>query len=684
MTHRISFLCCFGLLGLSITVAAQDLLEPLVVTAVASPDGAGAAELAALATLSGDGGLPGILVSEPNVQVAGAPGSAFSLRGVSLEGVPTVGTRANPPITVMSGGMPRSTNTLWVLGAPVWDMGELEVVRGPVLFGSGPVSQGGEIRLEPNAPEFSNGGRLLGEVGEFGYFRSGITGNFVLVPDVLALRLNFADERSDGAVTNVTLDDDKFNAMNRQLLRGQLRWRPAADERSVVDFLVESEWGGGNPLGFSTTLPGGDFFDRKVALNTREKVISDRQAASLRAEVELEPGRRVEGEMAWQQIGGYQIGDLDRSPFLDWRHRVTLDERRLTGGARLHAEDGALNWTLGLYAESSDYQAGFSGVGLAPVPQGSPFDSGVDESVGIAAVFAKAEYQVAPELWIVGGLRLDHQERKQVSQSTVAGFSSGSNRVKTRSTEWLPELGVEFRGEDAKAGVKVSRSYRPAGAAWAALLGTGEAYSEERGWEVNGFAERQWAAFRAGARIFYAKLDDQQVPYAAAGGLPIFDEFIANAGKSTRAGTEVEITWAGPGAFSVGLAGGWLFTRYDELTIGGLDRSGQKFPDAPEWTASAHLAWSPAVGWFGETLLMWSDTTYSQVEAPQATALESRLLLSARAGYRWKNGEIYLFGTNLLNDDFALFRKDFSAIGGGVDGLANMPRMFGCGFSVHW
>ncbi len=183
---------------------------------------------------------------------------------------------------------------------------------------------------------------------------------------------------------------------------------------------------------------------------------------------------------------------------------------------------------------------------------------------------------------------------------------------------------------------------------------------------------------------FYAKLNDQQVPYVAAGGSPILDEFIVNASKSTRAGAELELEWKGPGSFSTGVSGGYLFTEFDRLVLNSVDRWGQKFPSAPEWTAAVHVAWSPAVGWFGVSLLSWSDTSYSQANSPEGTALEKRLLLSARAGYRWRNAELYVFGTNLLDEDFALVRRDYRDVGLAIDGAPNMPRLFGAGLAMHW
>lgn len=672
-------------LGFLPDLRAQELLEDLLVTAPANPSPElSTLELSALATLSGGADVEDMIISEPNVSVGGGLGTRFALRGVSQEGTPSVGTRSNSSVGVVTGGIARSTNTLWGFGATTWDARSVEIVRGPVLFGRGQVFEGGSINIEPNVPVFTHEGRLLVEGGEYGHLRTGLTENVVLIPDVLALRLNAATEETDGSITNIALLDDEFAAFRRDLLRGQLQWRPAADEHAVFDLLVESEKVRGNPLGLATILPGGDFFDRRVAMNLPERVPVDRTAAALHGRVDLGSDIELEGELTWQELDGYQLGDFDAGPVLDWRFFAGQDERRLTGGARLSKRQEQQSWTLGLYGESSDYAMDFNGVGLAPFPAGSPFESRVDEEVKMAAAFFHGERDLGHDWWLHGGLRLDHQERDQASRSAIAGTVTGAGQDDVSSTEWLPELGVEWRGDTAKAGVKLTRAYRPAGVSRTITLGTSQPYGEERGWELNLLAEKEWDDWMTGLRVFYAKLDDQQISYVAAGGLPILDELIGNAGRSTRAGAEVELEWDGPRDLSASISGGYLFTEFDELAVNGVNRSGQELPNSPEFGAALEIGWNPECGWFGESLLSWTDTSYSEIGSPVATGLEKRLLLSARTGYRLDSVELYVFGNNLLDEDFALVRHDYRAIGRGIDGVPNTPRLIGAGISVEW
>jgi iron complex outermembrane recepter protein len=669
--------------NLSCGGAELAALEPLYV--VGGQEEQGTAESESARAVSADrGDLSDLLRLEPGANVAAAPGSVFALRGFIQEGTDVAGTRSNGSISVGLAGVPRSSMSLWVFGVPTWDVDTLRIDFGPVLFSDSAVAQAGEIGMETRSPVFFHEGHIAAEVGEYGYYRGGFTENVVLLRDTLALRLNYSGWGSDGAVTNLTLDDPDFNEVDRQLLRGQLRWRPAGDERSILDFMVESDWGDGNPLGVSSILRGGDLLDRETALNTPTGGESDRQAASFRAKVDLDERRWIEADIAWQQMGGSELSDLDGGPLLKWFRNLDFSEKRLTGGVRMEEESEQVAWRLGLYAESSEYGLDFSGVGFAPFPFGSAYQSGVVDEVRMLAAFGRAERAVYPGVWLAGGLRLDHQQREQASSARFGRRPSVADSTETESTELLPEVGLEWRGSHSKAGFRVSRSYRPAGAAYAASLGASEPYGEERGWEANLYGDQVRDSLSVSWRLFHARLDDQQVPYLAPGGFPGLDQFITNAGSSTRSGGEFKAEWRGPASWRAGVSAAYLHTRYDALVLDGVDRSGQGLPYAPRWTAGVELAWAPVTGWFAGTRLTWQDASYAQVNAPGTTSLEARMLLSARCGYRWRNAEVFVFGDNLLDQSYALTREDPSGAGGGIVGRVGMPRSFGTGFSVRW
>lgn len=673
---------CMAGLDISSAQTSAALDEMIVNAPKETPDGQREADFAI--PLPGGRGYQEILPSIPNARQGTPSSTAFALRGLGQDNVIfLVGTQSNTLVNFSNGGVPATAGSLTSVMPLMWDVEQVTVERGPVLFGRGVNAMGGEIRLEPRAPRFFHEGRITGEAGDYGSWRAGITENVVLIPDKLALRLNAAGEGTDGAVTNLHDGNERFAETQRGSFRGQLRWRPTGDDSAVFDWRVDIDRGRGNSFGQAVQPPDGDIFARTANLNTTPSTPADQWATVLRGRLELERDSWIESEASFSTIDGAHKTDFDGTSLLDWFYVYTIDERRLTGSTRFGQDKEGFNWFGGLYAEASEYGIVFEGTGLGPIPRGRPFRTKTSEDVGIAAAFGHAELELGHGLWLTGGLRLDHQSREQSTAAKLAGITRGSGRMDADNTEWLPELGTEWRGEDITAGAKIARSYRPGGAAVAPSLGISMPYGPERGWETNLFVERNWERLRANARAFHAWLDDQQVPYTPAGGFPVVDSFVTNTAESQRAGAEIEIVWK-DGDFSAGLMAGYLYTEYDELVLNGIDRSGQAFPLSPEWNAAVGFAWKPRTGWFGETSFNWTDTTYSQADSPIGTKLEARLLWSARTGYRWEKIEAYLFGSNLLDEDYALSKSDYGAAGLPITGKLGMPRLIGTGVTITW
>ena len=673
-----------GLAAFSLALAEEPhRFEDMVVTSRSDPT-YGRSEGDFALPLPAGRGYQEVLPLLPNAQQGTPSSTAFTLRGLGQDNVIfLVGTQSNTLVNFSNGGVPQTAASLTCVTPSMWDIEEVLVARGPVLFGRGVNAAGGEIRLEPRAPQFFHEGRATAEVADYGSWRVGLTENVVLVPDKLALRLSAASEGTNNDVTNLYNGDERFAATERETFRSQLRWRPAGNDQAVFDLRADIERGRGNFFGQAFQLPGRDIFDRVVDVNDTASLPSDMYAFVLRGRVELDDGWWVESESSLSRLDGTHFTDFDGSSMLDWFYLYTVDEMRLTESFRFGQEREGFRWLGGIYAESAEYEFTFSGVGLGPVPDGRPFETVTHEDVGIAAVFGHAELELGGDFWLAGGLRLDYQSRDQASTAMLDGTPRGRNRIDASYTEWLPELGIEWRGEDVTAGVKISRAYRPGGAAVAPTLGTSQAYGPERGWELNLFAEQQCEHLRTAARIFYAWMDGQHVPYTAPGGFPIIDSFIANSGKSQRAGAEVEVEWR-KGDFAAGMSAGYLYAEFDELVVNGVNRNGQAFPLSPEWTTALGVAWRPATGWFGEMTVQWADTCYSQIDSTIGTKLEARTLLSARTGYRWEQVEAYVFGTNLLDEDYALSKSDFSAVGQPISGKLGMPCVIGTGVTVVW
>ena len=611
----------------------------------------------------------------------------FSLRGLNQDGLfYTVGTAANPLIAVMENGAPLSVATLRYLPPLLWDLERAELRRGPQSLGPGPNGMGGALRLHTAQAGFGNDGKALVEAAGNRTLRAGIAQSFVLRPDELALRISAYHGGSDGDVTNLSNADEAFGATRRDRYEARLRWQPRHSRDARYDLSLIHDRSHGNPFSTARAVSGYDLFDRKTALNLDPSYPARRDAAILNATLELPGDLELKSTTALQRLEVNSFIDLDETPILRWVANGNIDELRFTQDLSVARDEGAFEWRSGAYFEASGHQLGYSGIGVSPIPAGAPFRSIGQEDVRVLALHGRGDWEFRQNLHLTGGLRLQHERRDVQVAAVLEPGPEARSADDISSTALLPELGLQWRPDGGgTVGVRVSRGYRGGGVSFAPSLGSTEPYDPESSWdlELHGRLE-PLETLELSAGIFHSWLEDQQITFDSPGGLNDIDSYVANAARSRRYGSELEARWQPWLPLALTGTLGWVHTGFDELVLDGVDRSGQPFPNAPEWTASLGASYQHASGFFASALFSWADATYTDPASPQVTAVEHRRLLGARLGYSWEHASIYLFGSNLLDSDYALAKFDNSAKGLPVSGQIAAPRSFGIGCRFTW
>jgi len=619
---------------------------------------------------------------------AGNPGvGTFSLRGLNQDNVfGYLGTGSNALINVMMDGAPLSPSTLRYLPPVLWDLAGAEVLRGPQSLAHGPNSLGGALLLQSRPPGFDAESKALSEITEYGGLRFGLAQDLTLLPDELALRVSYLHQQSDGYETNLYSDDDEFGATRRDYLEARLRWHPAKNNFNTFDLALVRDRSRGNPFAMVVEKPGGSLFQRETSLNTDSAYPADRLAATLSATVALPQDLELKSVTSVQRLDIDQSYDLDASSLLNWLIAGFRNETRFSEDLFLNGQKGQWQWLIGAYAEHSEYNFGSSGVGFAPFPTGSPFANEGTETVKIAALYSRGDWEFAENFHLTGGLRLNHEDRKLNYTSASGPLAPSSSSSETTDTDLLPQLGLSWQPQlNRTFGIQVARGYRGGGTSYAPALGITRDYDPEHTWDTEFFTRLALGeTLQINAALFHSRITDQQVPVNVPGGFARIDTLVYNAATASRQGVELEARWQPAEALTVTGALAWVNTEFESLSLNGVERSGQPFPNAPEWIASVGLDYRHASGWFGSALFSYADTTYSEINSPQVTGLESRQLLSARIGYAWQHASLYLFGSNLLDDDYALFRSDNSSVRLPVTGKAAPPRMLGIGMELNW
>ena len=611
----------------------------------------------------------------------------FSLRGLNQDQLfGFSGTSANPLIAVLEDGAPLSTASLRYLPPVVWNLENAEILRGPQSLTHGPNSLGGALLLDTAVPSFSWSGNAVTEVSEFATYRSGIAQDLVLLPDELALRLSYFHQESDGQATNTYRNDDRYGATSRDRFQARLLWYPAGNRDHLLDFSLVHDRAQGSPFATVNANTAGSLFDRETALNTPSSYPVHRTAATLNATFTLPDGHELKSTTALQSFRLAQSFDLDATPTFDWFVDGTTEELRFTEDLTLADREGKYHWLIGSYYEWSHYDVGFSGRGFSIFPSGNPFTNAAEETVEIAALYGRFDWEFAEKWHLTGGSRLHHEERALTATARRGNSPQVHSSGHTAQCDLLPQLGVAWQPDDRSAlGITLARGHRGGGISYAPTLGVNQRYDAESSWDTELYTRlAPTAEVTLSGALFHSRMENQQVPVNAPGGFTGVDTFIENAASTQRYGAELEVKWQAHETLTLHSSFAYIHTEFTRLILDDTDRTGQAFPNAPEWLTSLGMNYQHPSGFFCSTLFSWAETTYSSVSSPEKTTLESRELLSARMGYAWGNTSLYLFGSNLLNDEYALLRVDNSASRRPISGKVAPPRLLGIGAEIRW
>ncbi|QGZ93822.1 TonB-dependent receptor [Terricaulis silvestris] len=148
--------------------------------------------------------------------------------------------RSNEDLTTDS-GVAVNINDIYVpqpseANAALFDVDRVEVLRGPqgTLYGKNAV--GGVINILTRAPTDTFGGYINAEIGELGRRQVETAISGPLIDNVLTGRLAGFGLHTDGAYTNLTLDEDA-NGQDVGGVRGSLRFTPSTDWQ--IDFIAD-------------------------------------------------------------------------------------------------------------------------------------------------------------------------------------------------------------------------------------------------------------------------------------------------------------------------------------------------------------------------------------------------------------------------------------------------------------
>lgn len=634
-----------------------------------------------------------------NLSLSSAGISDFSLRGLNNESVfGAYGTRSNSLIATLVNGVPLSASNLTFFPRQLSNTEQFTVLKGGQSTAYGVNALAGIVAYQEVAPNFDNSGGINLEISQYNTYEGNISQNIKL-SESLALRLHYGHQETDGFYENITTESDEWGKEEREFFQAQLLWN--TNDNLSLHLTGEYETlNDSYPLASAKELDGYSFTDRKTDFNTRNLYDANRTLLGLTTEYLSDESWSVKSILGYTGLYISGVADLDRGNLQDFFSNNVIDESHWSHDLSINGEYNDHNWILGTYWQNSDYKIGTDGeLGIPatlPFPPfftviDTTFDSSSREEAEIYSLYGKFDYKVSDEWSITSGLRLNY-ERRELSTNFIANsvFSpiptSLESTSETDHTALLPTLSVLWNPlEEWNFVAKYSRNFRSGGVAFAPTLAITQSYDSEFSNDYEIIARyNNPEDLSASLSIFFSDMDDMQVPYAVAGGIPEFDTLISNAGTSIRYGMELNIEKKIVDNLSVVANMTYLETEFESFSFNGVDLSGSEFPNAPTFASYLALKYHPAEGLFSEISWAWMDASYTQVNTPDTTSLGVRSQIDALLGYRKEAHSVSLFVRNVFDNDYAVAKTDFSSVGAGVLANINSPRTTGVSYSYEW
>ena len=538
----------------------------------------------------------------------------------------------------------------------LFDVGRVEVLRGPqgTLFGSG--SLAGTVRYISNQPEF--GARsTFGEVGVTA-ISGGDQGSIAKLGfnaplgDKAAFRIVGYSTRTGGYMDAVQPNlkvDDNINGSDRSGLRAALRIQPSSrfsiTPRLVYQRVKAEGWNRhdafnilANP--YTTSRPKVNLGDRQLFTQMREPFTDKFLLGDVNLTLELGAATLTsvtsythrdilvvrDATALYASIVGGSIGlpesvyTLDAPLYDATNSKVWTQELRLAGSA------SQLHWLVGGFYSNNKraygqnvYVAQFeemTGIPTAgPIaPKNSLFFSDLSYTLKQTALFGEATLAATPQLDLTAGVRWYNfdENRSQFFDGIFAGYVSQPGTTKANGV--APRFIASYKASDALTlNAQVSRGFRLGGIndplnkpicspQDTITFGGRNSWKDETAWNYEaGVKSRLWGG-RGSVNLsaFYMDIKNLQLNLTAG---TCSSRLVFNVDKARSQGLELEIT-ASPNehwdlSFSTGLNDAKLMSTVTSTDTAGVTsvisgvKSGNRLPSVPKVQASGAITY----GW---------------------------------------------------------------------------------------
>lgn len=510
-----------------------------------------------------------------NTVTSGNPDSGFAVRGLNSEG--QTGNQhisAVPLIGVVIDGATQNPDAVRRGARALWDVDQIEVLRGPQSTLQGRNALGGTVTVRTNDPTYKLGGVVEGTIGTNDLYGAGFVLNAPIVAGQSAFRISgYKTERerdisySDPRNADMGLDD-------YDTLRGKLLIEPDSLPGFSALFTVSRT----NDEPGTAMVTGPDFFARQftdtTALTDFREGTADNYVADLSYEVV--PGVRIHSVTAYAETetliktaeGAVFARDGDNTDGKDFTQDLRVEIDNAGNGL-----SGVVGLFYGKFSRDNfvnqQVDAGFYAPGLFPPGFYVSYNYGTTsaETTSIAA-YADLRYRWDRWSFIAGGrlLRDKVETQEDTTPLDPVTFTYLNNNFQTEATfnEFLPRLGLTYDlAWNQTVGLTYNKGYRTGFEQYSVAAGRSTVSPEYLdAYELSYRSNWLGKTLEFNANAFYYDYTDQQIAALD----QFFNATILNVGSSHAYGAEFEARWRPIRELQLFGTFGLLHSKFDEFT----------------------------------------------------------------------------------------------------------------------
>ncbi len=519
----------------------------------------------------------------PNVNFSSGASRAHyvQIRGIGERS--QFATPVNPSVGIIIDGIDFSQSAL---GVTLFDVKQIEVLRGPQGTTFGANGMAGVINIESNAPSKETEGHVEATIGDYNTKAFGAAVGGTLIEDTLLGRISVYKNSSDGFMENSFLNREDTQNIDELTAKAQLRWF-ASDNHTIDLNLMHLDvdngydaWTFDNSRTSHADEPGKDTqktnaFSLKSTyqINTKMHLISKVSYSDSDLEYSYDED--------WSYVGEFDDSLWPYSSFDQYlRDRQQTDiDLRLVSDADGRIFDGLTDWTVGVYFKDSTEDLTRNYTYLD-----APFTSNYETQN--KAIYGQLDTAINTKLTLVTGLRVEGWEAQYRDSDSVA--------IDADETLVGGKIGLNYQEEvDRLYYVNLSKGYKPGGVnADNSLSPAAKTYETEDLWNLEAGLNSSHFDDQLISRLnlFYGKRNDQQVKSSVVqtrdDGSTSFVDYLANAAEGSYYGLESELHYRPNESLHLYSSIGLLqatFDEYEDPNPSSIDMNGRTPAQSPEY-----------------------------------------------------------------------------------------------------